>query len=133
MAKKERDFYIFSFLFFFILFCLSPISGDDWGNYIAGSNGLYHSIGNAVGMYFSWEGRFVSRILINVLTYHKFLWNIVNSLAIVLLFYLAIKIINPKRKRTIYLLLFSNNHLACWKYYLFFRNTFNVVILLHDI
>ena len=105
MAKKERNFYIFSFLFFFILFCLSPISGDDWGNYIAGSNGLYHSIGNAVGMYFSWEGRFVSRILINVLTYHKFLWNIVNSLAIVLLFYLAIKIINPKRKRTIYLLL----------------------------
>ena len=54
-------------------------------------------------MYFSWEGRFISRVLINILTYHKVLWNIVNSFVITGTVYLIIKIINPKKK-IIYLL-----------------------------
>ena len=106
MSKKEKMFYISSFVFYLFILFLSPISGDDWGNYIAGSNGLYHSIGNAVGMYFSWEGRFVSRVLINILTYHKFLWNIVNAFLIVLFNYLCIKIIKPKRNKLCYLFVF---------------------------
>ena len=97
-TKKEIIFYSGMFLFFTLIFFLSPISGDDWGNYLVGKTGIYHSFGNAIGMYFSWEGRLVSRILINLLTYHKVLWNIINSLVIVSSIYFMIKLIQPKHK-----------------------------------
>ena len=100
---KKKIFFISIFLFFVLIFFLSPISGDDWGNYIEGSRGLYKSITEAIGMYFSWEGRFISRVLINILTYHKVLWNFVNSLVITGTIYVIIRIINPKKK-IIYLL-----------------------------
>ena len=100
---KKKIFFVSIFLFFVLIFFLSPISGDDWGNYIEGSRGIYKSITEAIGMYFSWEGRFISRILINILTYHKVLWNFVNSLVITGTIFLIIKIINPKKK-IIYLL-----------------------------
>ncbi len=100
---KKKIFFISIFIFFLFIFCLSPISGDDWGNYIEGSKGLYRSITEAIGMYFSWEGRFISRVLINILTYHKTLWNIVNSLVITGTVYLIISIIKPQKK-IVYLL-----------------------------
>lgn len=103
---KRKIFYMSVFLFFFVILCLSPISGDDWGNYEVGKLGLYHSIGNAVGMYFDWEGRFISRILINVLTYHKYLWNLVNSILITLTVYFSVQMIRPKKKKFIYVLSF---------------------------
>ena len=97
--NKKKLFYIIVFLFFLIILSLSPISGDDWGNYGVGKLGLYHSIGNAIGMYSSWEGRFISRVLINVLTYYKFLWNIINSFLITLTVYFSIKIVNPRNRK----------------------------------
>ncbi len=100
---KKKIFFISIFLFFVLIFFLSPICGDDWSNYIEGSKGLYKSITEAIGMYFDWEGRFISRVLINILTYHKVLWNIANSLVITSSVYLIIKIIDPKKK-IIYLL-----------------------------
>lgn len=100
---KKKIFFISIFVFFLIIFFLSPISGDDWGNYLVGKTGFYKSITEAVGMYFSWEGRLISRVLINILTYQKTLWNIVNSLVITGTVYLIIRIINPKKK-IIYLL-----------------------------
>ena len=103
---KKKLFFLFIFVFFLIIFFLSPICGDDWGNYLEGIRGIRHSFGNAVGMYFDWEGRFVSRVLINILTSNKILWNILNSFIIVSIIYLIIKIINPKNKKIIYLLSF---------------------------
>lgn len=94
--------YLGIFGFFFILFCLSPISGDDWGNYIAGSEGLRRSLGIALGMYFDWEGRFISRIFINILTYHKWLWNIVNALVITSSIYLGDCFIGKNNKKFIF-------------------------------
>ena len=102
--NKKKIFYGSIFLFFLIILFLSPISGDDWGNFEVGKLGIQHSIGNAIGMYFDWEGRFISRILINILTYHKYIWNIINSLLIVLTIHFSLKIINPKNKKTTYLL-----------------------------
>lgn len=102
--NKKKIFYVTVFLFFCTILFLSPISGDDWGNYGVGKLGLYHSIGNAVGMYFSWEGRFISRILINILTYHKYIWNIINSFLITLTIYFSLKFIKPKNKSMIYIL-----------------------------
>ncbi|MCI8574902.1 MAG: hypothetical protein HFI09_00345, partial [Bacilli bacterium] len=68
--------YFLVFLFFLLISFWMPISGDDWQNYIVGSRGIRHMIGQAIGMYFDWEGRFVSRLLINFLTYYKFVFNI---------------------------------------------------------
>ena len=84
---KENKIYIGIFIFILIILFLSPISGDDWGNHLEGTLGFRHMIGQAIGMYFSWEGRFISRILINILTYNKWLWNIINSIAIVGIIY----------------------------------------------
>lgn len=103
---KEKKFLILMFVIFLIILFLSPISGDDWGNYLVGEKGIRHIIGQAIGMYFDWEGRFVSRLSINLLTYNKWLWNIVNSSLILSIIYFSVKIINPKNKKIIYLLSF---------------------------
>ncbi len=96
--------YTLVFILFGIILFLSPISGDDWGNYLVGREGIYHSIGNAIGMYFDWEGRFLSRVFINILTYHKVIWNLVNSLVIVSIVYLIVKILNSHNKKLIFFL-----------------------------
>lgn len=95
---KKYGKYVGIFLFFLIIFFLSPIAGDDWSNYLVGREGIRHSLGVALGMYFDWEGRLVSRIFINILTYHKWLWNIVNALLVVVFVYGAEKLINIKKK-----------------------------------
>ena len=105
--------YLILFILFLIIMFLSPISGDDWGNYLVGSKGIYNSIGNAIGMYFDWEGRFVSRILINVLTYNKPIWNIINSVVIVSIIYYVTKLVKPFNKKlvfflSLFLILFMN-------------------------
>ena len=113
LLKKKKTWYYILFLFFLIIFFLSPISGDDWGNYLVGSQGLRHMVGNAIGMYFSWEGRFASRLLINLLTYNKWLWNITNSIVLVSIVFLIQRIYPFKNKKlilllTILLILFMN-------------------------
>ncbi len=90
--------YIGVFFFFLMIFFLSPISGDDWGNYLVGREGIRHSLGVALGMYFDWEGRIVSRIFINILTYHKWLWNIVNAFFVVVFIFGARKLILSEKK-----------------------------------
>lgn len=100
---KKNYPYILIFIFFLIITFLVPISGDDWGNYIEGSLGLKHTITHSINMYFSWEGRFISRLLITFLTYYKPLWNIMNSLLITSIIYLIMKIIKPKNKKLIFL------------------------------
>ena len=102
---KKKVFFVSIFILFFVILCLSPICGDDWGNYIISRRGIYHAFGEAVGMYFAWEGRFVSRVLINLLTSHKILWNIVNSIFILGIVYYFIKIITAIYFST-YLLIF---------------------------
>ena len=102
--KKENYKYLFLFIFFTIILFLSPRSGDDWGNFLEGSLGIRHMIGNAIGMYFDWEGRFISRLLINFLTFYKPIWNILNSLIIIGIIYFINKIANPKGRKDIFYL-----------------------------
>lgn len=96
-CMKKYSKYVGIFLLFVVIFSLAPISGDDWGNYLVGKEGIRHSLGVALGMYFDWEGRFISRIFINILTYHKWLWNIVNALLIVAFLIGVVKIVDKKR------------------------------------
>ncbi len=97
LKHKEIQIACFVFLFFYFICLLSPISGDDWGNYLIGTRGLKGWVGHAIGMYFNWEGRFLSRLLINLFTYNKWLWNIFNASLFAMLYLLTIKIIKPKR------------------------------------
>ena len=117
MKSKLKDnstkIYIGSFLFILLILFLSPISGDDWGNHLEGTLGFRHMITQAIGMYFSWEGRLVSRLLINMLTINKWLWNILNSIAIVGIAYYINKIVKFKNKEimllsTFLIILFMN-------------------------
>ena len=71
---KNNYIYLISFIFFLIILSLAPINGYDWGNYPVGAQGLRMILSAAKGMYFSWEGRFVSRIIIYLFTYYKFLF-----------------------------------------------------------
>ncbi len=103
-TKRNRLIYFTMFCFFLLILFLSPISGDDWGNFLEGEQGLRHIFGQAVGMYFSWEGRFISRILINILTYHKWLWNIINSLVIITIIWEINKAVKPTNKKVAVLL-----------------------------
>ena len=104
--KSNNKFYIGVFIFLLIIFFLSPISGDDWSNYIEGSQGIYHMFSQAVGMWFTWEGRLISRVLINILTYNKWLWNIVNSLVIVGIISYIERIVKFKHKKIMLVLTF---------------------------
>ena len=104
--KSNNKIYTGIFLFLLLIFFLSPISGDDWGNYLEGSKGIYHMFSQAVGMWFTWEGRLISRVLINILTYNKWLWNIVNAATIVGIIYYVNKIVNFKHKKLMILLTF---------------------------
>lgn len=98
--------YLIVFTFFLIITTLSPIVGDDWNNYLIGKKGIYKSFTNAVLYYNTWEGRFIGRILINILTYNKIIWNIINSFVVTSIIYLIINIMKPKNKKTTFLLLF---------------------------
>lgn len=104
--RKIEKYYLIFFVFLLLIMFLSPISGDDWGNYLVGLHGIRHMIGEAIGLYFSWEGRLVSRLLINFLTYYKVIWNFINSLVIISIIYLINKICKFKNKSLMLLLSF---------------------------
>lgn len=91
------------FLISLIIFILSPIAGDDWGNYFVGTKGIKNIFISAIGMYKSWEGRFISRILIYFLTYHKWLWNILNATLITLFVKISFSIIGNNKNKFVYL------------------------------
>ena len=92
------------FIISLIIFILTPIAGDDWGNYIVGEKGIKAIFASAVSMYKSWEGRFISRILIYFLTYHKWLWNILNATLITLFIKISYSIIGTNKNKFIYLI-----------------------------
>ena len=68
---------IITFILFLTICILTPISGDDFGNYIATRGSIFEAIDIAKLNYFGYEGRFISRIIILYTTYHKTLWNII--------------------------------------------------------
>lgn len=105
--KRKIIFFTLIFIFFCTISFLMPLTGDDWGNYLIGiNNDFYHRILQSIDMYFSWEGRLVSRILIYNLTCHKFLFNIILSLLITLSIYISGNLIKVKNKNLIYLMMF---------------------------
>ena len=102
-TKKNRILFLV-FIYSLIIFSITPIAGDDWGNYLVGEQGIIVSIRNAILMYKTWEGRFISRILISYFTYNKWLWNIINACLLTLLVSSMYKYIKKVNNIIIYLL-----------------------------
>ena len=63
---------IFTFILFFLIEALSPISGDDWKSYIIGKSGLIECFKNIDIR----DGRLLSGFLINFLSYNKIFFDI---------------------------------------------------------
>lgn len=82
IIKEEKHLILFGILLFLINW-LTPINGDDWGNYFIGQNNLLKICDYTLGMYYSWEGRLISRFLIFLLTYHKFLWSLITTIMLI--------------------------------------------------
>ena len=101
---KNNYIYLLTFVFFIIILSLAPICGDDWGNYTVGAQGLHMILSAAKGMYFSWEGRFVSRIFIYLFTYYKFLFVVVTSGLLTLIVYIANKIVGKAENKVVYVI-----------------------------
>ena len=75
-----------TFIFFFIVLILSPLSGIDWGNYVKGSQGILYSFNNLNFTY----GGFVTSILACLFSYNKIIFDFVMAL----LFSLLVKNVN---------------------------------------
>lgn len=60
--KKNKEL-ILIWILIFLMFYLTPINGDDWGNYVIGGKDILEILNTTKGMYYSWEGRIVSRFL----------------------------------------------------------------------
>ncbi len=104
MKIERKEIVLLSSIFFFFcsIFLLIPITGDDWYNYVVGKEGVISSIQHSISMYFSWEGRIVSRILIYLLTPHRIIYSIITSFLITLLCYFIANFYQTKYKFFIY-------------------------------
>ena len=101
--KKNKHLYI-AFLLILIVCILTPISGNDYGNYISTNGKLLEAISIAKSYYYSLEGRFIGRILIMFTTYHKFLWNIITPIIFTLLYSSLSKFMKQKTSFSILLI-----------------------------
>ena len=90
---------IFTFLFFFIISSLAPISGSDWTSYLIGKEGIINSINN---ISFN-DGRIISGFLINFLTYNKFLFNLIFSVLMSLFVYYCNNLLGYVKNKYYYL------------------------------
>ena len=100
--KKKNVYLITMFIMFLTIFILTPISGDDYGNYISTNGTILSAIKIALSYYNTLEGRFIGRILIMFTTYHKVIWNVLTSLLLTLLVSSSFKLL---KKETSYLIL----------------------------
>lgn len=104
---KKNKYYILVYIIFFIICILTPISGDDYGNYVKGQQGIFSIINHTKNFYLTWEGRVVSRIVILLFTYNKLFWNIITPLLFLLIFKSLLKNDSFKNKNSYLLLLIS--------------------------
>jgi len=96
---KRNIFLIIIFVLLLLLFSFIPFTGDDWQNYGNGKFGFLNVLRNSFRYYLHWEGRIGSRIIIFLVTYNKWMWNIIASLSVMFLVYFSNKLIGIKNKK----------------------------------
>ena len=99
---KKNKYYEIVFIFTLCLSILIPLSGDDLGNYMPNMT-IKTSIINAIKDYYTYESRIVSRFLINLLCYYKWIWDILNAIALTSIYWSITKLLNVKNKTGYYL------------------------------
>jgi len=105
---KSKHIYLISiFIIFIIIFSFTPISGDDFGNYISTNGTFLSAIKTAISYYNTLEGRIVGRILIMYTTHHKLVWNILTALSLTLITSSSFKLL--KKRFIIHNLINGNN------------------------
>lgn len=104
---KEILFYLIVFILFLALFYFIPFTGDDWQNYGNGKFGLINILRNSYRYYLTWEGRIGSRIIIFLVTFNKWLWNIIASISIIGIIYFSSKLIDETKKKITLVFLLS--------------------------
>ena len=104
---EKNIFYIGTYIIFFIICTLAPISADDYMNYVRGQQNFIGILNTTKEFYLTWEGRIISRIIILLFTPHKFLWNIVTPFLFVIIFKSLLKIDSFKNKYSYFLLILS--------------------------
>ena len=95
ILNNKKIFYLtITFIIFLIITILTPISGDDYGNYISTDGTLISAIKLAISYYNGLEGRFIGRIIIMYTTYHKIIWNILTPLLFILMLSFIFNLLN---------------------------------------
>ena len=94
LKDKKKLYLLITFIILLIISILTPISGDDYGNYISTDGTIKSAINLAISYYNGLEGRFVGRILIMYTTYHKLIWNILTPILFILLISSIFKFLN---------------------------------------
>lgn len=100
---KKHKYYIVFFILVYVISMLTPYTGDDYGNYMPDIN-IVSAAKIAINNYFTYESRMFSRFIINILVYHKWLWNIVNAGSILLIYWCFNKFANKNKNKYIYML-----------------------------
>lgn len=103
--KFEHICIIATFIFMLIIHSLAPITGDDWYN-AAPKYSVTGSVEKAVEFYKEWEGRIVGRVIINLLSSRKIIYNILTALIMASIVYFAYKLIDNKNNKRYPILLF---------------------------
>ena len=104
---EKNKFYISVYIIFFIICILTPISGDDYMNYVRGQQGIIEILNTTKEFYLTWEGRVMSRIIILIFTPRKVLWNIVTPFLFVITLKSLLKHEGLKNKLSYLLLIMS--------------------------
>lgn len=95
--------YLILFILFLMLMFFSPIIGDNFKNNIIDSKDFYNLIINAIASTNS-ESLVISKILINLLTCNKIVFNVLNSLCLVSIIYYITKLVRPFNKKLVFFL-----------------------------
>lgn len=93
---------IATFLFFFIICTLCPISGEDWANYLIGKEGFLSCVENVNIL----DGRIISGFLASFLSYNKVLFNISFALLMSAFVYACNYMLGYVKNKIFYLLPF---------------------------
>lgn len=93
---SNNKYLILIFITLLLIFILSPISGDDFGNYVSTDGSLSSAIDVAKSYYYTLEGRFFGRIIIMFITRHKYIWNILTNIMLLLIINIYSKFFKQK-------------------------------------
>ncbi len=104
-VREYRDKVVkMTFIIFLLISFISPVTGDDWKNYVIGNSGLLNIFKNVWEMYLTWEGRMASRLFIDLLIPHKLIFSTLFALLIASSTYCICNLMGKVKRKEYYLI-----------------------------